>query len=76
MRSRLEPMKKVARTIRSLTGSRSEIVFVERPVDDPTVRQPDIRLARTALGWEPAVDFEDGLSRTLAWFGDHPGLVR
>ena len=65
----------LAETIKSLTGSQSEIVFIDRPVDDPTVRQPDITLARTELGWEPAVGFEEGLSRTLAWFGAHPALV-
>jgi dTDP-glucose 4,6-dehydratase len=65
----------LAETIRALTGSSSDIVFVERPVDDPTVRQPDITLARTELGWEPSIGFEDGLTRTLAWFGAHPELV-
>ena len=65
----------LAETIRTLTGSSSDIVFVERPVDDPTVRQPDITLARTQLGWEPTVGFEEGLSRTLGWFRAHPELV-
>ena len=65
----------LAETIRALTGSSSDIVFVERPVDDPTVRQPDITLARTQLGWEPTVGFEEGLSRTLGWFRAHPELV-
>ena len=65
----------LARTIRALAGSDSGIVFVERPVDDPSVRQPDITLARRELGWEPAVGFEDGLRRTLAWFARHPQLA-
>ena len=39
-----------------------------RPVDDPSVRQPDITLARTLLGWEPRTGFEEGLARTIAWF--------
>jgi UDPglucose 6-dehydrogenase len=55
----------LAETIKALTGSSSEIVFIDRPVDDPTVRQPDITLARTALGWEPEIDYEEGLARTL-----------
>jgi dTDP-glucose 4,6-dehydratase len=61
----------LARTIRDLVGSRSEITFVARPEDDPTVRQPDITLARGLLGWEPAVDLDDGLERTIEWFRTH-----
>jgi dTDP-glucose 4,6-dehydratase len=51
-------------------------VFIDRPVDDPTVRQPDIALARAELGWEPRIGFEDGLRSTLDWFRSHPELVR
>jgi dTDP-glucose 4,6-dehydratase len=65
----------LAETIKELTGSKSEIVFIPRPVDDPTVRQPDISLARAELGWKPEVGFEDGLRRTLDWFSAHPELV-
>ena len=64
----------LARTVRRLLHSDSEIVFVPRPEDDPSVRQPDIALARAALGWEPRVGYEEGLSRTLAWFRDHPAV--
>jgi dTDP-glucose 4,6-dehydratase len=66
----------LAETIKGLTGSASDIVFIERPVDDPSIRQPDISLARRALGWEPQVGFEEGLSRTIGWFRAHPELVR
>jgi len=65
----------LAQTIRRLTGSSSEIVFVPRPEDDPSVRQPDIGLARRELGWEPAVTFEDGLARTISWFRQHPEFI-
>ncbi|WP_433029553.1 UDP-glucuronic acid decarboxylase family protein [Actinomycetospora sp. CA-053990] len=58
----------LARLIIDLTGSRSEIVLVDRPQDDPSVRRPDITLARTALAWEPTVDVRDGLQRTIDWF--------
>jgi len=58
----------LAHLVIELTGSSSEIVFVDRPQDDPTVRRPDITLARTALGWEPVVDVRDGLRRTIDWF--------
>jgi dTDP-glucose 4,6-dehydratase len=66
----------LAETIKRLTKSDSEIVFIDRPTDDPTVRQPDITLARTELGWEPKVGFEEGLERTIAWFGSHPEVIR
>jgi len=66
----------LAETIRRLAGSDSEIVFVDRPVDDPSVRQPDITLARTALGWEPQIGYEQGLARTVAWFRSHEELIR
>jgi dTDP-glucose 4,6-dehydratase len=66
----------LAQTIKKLTHSDSEIVFIDRPTDDPTVRQPDITLARTELGWEPTIGYEEGLERTLAWFREHPELVR
>jgi dTDP-glucose 4,6-dehydratase len=58
----------LARAIVRLCDSRSEIVFIERPVDDPSVRQPDITLAQSVLGWEPKVPFEAGLADTIAWF--------
>jgi dTDP-glucose 4,6-dehydratase len=61
-------MLELAETIRQLAGSRSEITFIDRPTDDPTVRRPDLTLARELLGWEPMTLFEDGLKRTLAWF--------
>jgi dTDP-glucose 4,6-dehydratase len=38
------------------------------PVDDPKVRRPDITKARTVLGWEPKVDLEEGLSKTIEYF--------
>ncbi|WP_121191583.1 UDP-glucuronic acid decarboxylase family protein [Motilibacter peucedani] len=61
--------------IRDLTGSSSEVQFIERPQDDPSVRQPDITKARELLGWEPVVPVEEGLRRTIAYFQSHPELV-
>jgi dTDP-glucose 4,6-dehydratase len=57
----------LARTIASLVGTGSEVVFTDRPVDDPQVRCPDISLAFARLGWQPQVSLEDGLTRTIAW---------
>ncbi len=58
----------LAKRIIRLAGSPSEIVFRPLPEDDPKVRQPDITRARTALGWEPQVDVDEGLRLTLEWF--------
>jgi dTDP-glucose 4,6-dehydratase len=63
-------MNDLAKLIRKLSGSSSPIVHVERPVDDPSVRCPDISLAQRALGWEPTTRLEDGLSMTIAWAGN------
>ena len=60
----------MAEKIIDLTGSASLIVHKELPVDDPRQRQPDIRLAREALGWQPRVDYEDGLRKTIAYFDE------
>ncbi len=61
-------IKEMAETIIRLTDSKSELVTRPLPVDDPKVRQPDITLARTLLGWEPKVALEQGLTQTIAWF--------
>jgi dTDP-glucose 4,6-dehydratase len=58
----------LARTVRGLCGSHSEIVFEPLPVDDPRRRRPDIGVARELLGWEPRVPLEEGLTRTIAWW--------
>src|SRR5437773_2475838 len=55
----------LAKLVIQAAGSTSEIVFRPLPVDDPKVRQPDISRARRLLGWEPAVEIEEGLGRTL-----------
>jgi dTDP-glucose 4,6-dehydratase len=56
----------LAEVILKVTGSRSEIIYEALPQDDPTQRRPDITLARQLLDWEPTVELEDGLRRTLA----------
>ena len=58
----------LAKLVIQAAGSTSEIVFRPLPVDDPKVRQPDIGRARRLLGWEPTVEIEEGLARTLEWY--------
>jgi dTDP-glucose 4,6-dehydratase len=62
-----------AKTIKALTGTKSEIAFKPLPVDDPKVRQPDITKARAKLGWEPKVKLEEGLRRTIGYFRELTG---
>jgi dTDP-glucose 4,6-dehydratase len=68
-------MLELADWIRQLSSSRSPIEFAPRPVDDPTVRRPDITLARTTLGWQPGTSVEEGLRRTIDWFAAHPQVI-
>jgi len=59
-----------AKLILKLTGSQSQISYEPLPVDDPKQRRPDIARAKELLGWEPKVDLETGLQRTIAYFRD------
>lgn len=60
----------LAEKIVAITGSRSELVFKPLPQDDPRRRKPDISLAQKELGWQPEVDIDEGLSKTIAYFED------
>ena len=57
-----------AEAVQKIIGSHSPIVHRPLPVDDPKVRQPDITRARAVLGWEPKVEFEEGIARTIEYF--------
>ncbi len=59
-----------AKAVLEVTASKSELSYVELPVDDPTRRRPDITKARKLLGWEPRVGLKDGLKKSLAYFRD------
>ena len=61
-------IEQIARTIISLVGSTSRIVYRPLPQDDPKQRQPDITRASTLLGWQPQVGLEEGLAKTVGYF--------
>ena len=58
----------LAELIIKLTNSNSKIKFAPLPQDDPLQRKPDISLAKKELGWEPKVDIEEGLLKTIEYF--------
>jgi len=58
----------LAKKIIAMTGSRSKIVFMPLPSDDPTRRQPDIGLAKQKLGWQPKVTLDEGFKATIDYF--------
>jgi nucleoside-diphosphate-sugar epimerase len=62
-------MLKFARAIRTATGSKSKLVFRRLPQDDPKQRRPDIGRAKRLLKWTPKVGLEEGLRRTIEYFG-------
>jgi UDP-glucuronate decarboxylase len=61
-------IRELADTVICLTNSRSKIVRMPLPPDDPTQRQPDIRLAKKELDWEPKIPLEEGLLKTIDYF--------
>lgn len=58
----------IAKKVIEVTNSNSKIVFVERPKDDPSVRKPNIELAKTKLNWEPKILLNEGLQITINYF--------
>ena len=63
-------MLELAENVLRLTGSRSRLIHMPLPSDDPRQRRPDITLAKTRLDWEPKVSLQDGLEPTIAYFRD------
>lgn len=61
-------IRQIAEKIIKMIGSKSIIKEEPLPIDDPKVRQPDITLAKEILQWEPKVEVEEGLTKTIGWF--------
>ena len=61
-------MLELADLVIKLTNSKSKIIFKELPQDDPTQRKPNISLAKKELNWEPSINLEEGLKRTIDYF--------
>ncbi|MBK8743913.1 UDP-glucuronic acid decarboxylase family protein [Propionivibrio sp.] len=60
----------LAQEVIRLTGARSKIIFEPLPTDDPQQRQPDLGLARSALGWQASTSLQAGLEKTIRYFSD------
>jgi len=61
-------IREIAERVIEITGSKSELIFEDLPVDDPKVRRPDTHRAEATFDWHPQVDLAEGLDRTLPWF--------
>ncbi|MCM1233266.1 MAG: SDR family oxidoreductase [Ruminococcus flavefaciens] len=64
-------MLQLAENIIKIVGSKSRIVYMQLPQDDPIRRRPDISLAKKELGWKPDICMEDGLKKTIDYFRNH-----
>jgi UDP-glucuronate decarboxylase len=67
-------MLELAEAVIRLTRSKSKLVFLPLPQDDPKQRRPDISLAKKSLGWSPKVDLEAGLEKTIGYFKSLQGI--
>lgn len=63
-------MLELAQQVLDLTGSKSKLVFMPLPSDDPKQRRPDITLAKEKLNWEPKIQLKEGLIKTIAYFDE------
>jgi len=71
-----QTMESLAKKIIELTGSKSELVYKDLPLDDPRKRKPDIKKAKELLGWEPRVGITEGLEKTIEYFRGALGLQK
>jgi UDP-glucuronate decarboxylase len=61
-------VKELAEKVIDMTGSKSKVIYMNLPIDDPTQRKPDITLAQNILGWSPKIQLEEGLGYTIDYF--------
>jgi len=61
-------MIELAEKVIRLTSSKSKLIHLPLPADDPMQRKPDISLAKKELGWEPAIALDEGLKKTIGYF--------
>lgn len=61
-------IKELAQKIIEKTGSKSKIIYKDLPLDDPTQRRPDISLAKAKFNWEPKINLDEGLEKTIKYF--------
>ena len=61
-------IKQLAEMVIDLTGSKSKLIYMDLPMDDPTQRKPDISLAQKELTWEPTIPLREGLIKTIEYF--------
>ena len=61
-------IRELAETVLNMVGGKSKLVLMPLPQDDPKQRQPDITLAKNTLGWEPKINLEEGLVKTIDYF--------
>lgn len=63
-------IKQLAEKVIDMTGSKSKIIYQPLPGDDPVRRKPDITLAKEKLNWQPEINLEQGLAKTIAYFDE------
>ncbi len=69
-------IREIAERVIEITGSKSELIFEDLPVDDPKVRRPDTRRAEETFDWHPQIDLAEGLELTLPWFESEVARLR
>ena len=62
------PMTLLAREVLEISSSRSNLIFLPLPKDDPKKREPDISKAKSLLNWEPKIDRKEGVFKTIKYF--------